>query len=64
MSPDEIASEYDLSLSDIYIALAYYFANRALIDESIRDDDAFAQNLKKKSISVLQQKLKKLANTD
>ena len=34
-SADEIATEYDLTLADVYAALAYYFDRRAEIDESI-----------------------------
>ena len=40
MSPDEIASAYpSITLSDVYIALAYYFDNREEIDSDIRADD-------------------------
>ena len=40
-SPDEIATEYGLSLGDIYAALAYYHDHRAELDEAIRGDEAF-----------------------
>ena len=36
LSADEIASEYDLELADVYAALAYYFAHREEIDQSSR----------------------------
>ncbi len=58
MDADEIATEYDLSLSDVFAALAYYYDNRANIDESIRSDEAFAAELKKESSSILTKKLK------
>ncbi|MBI2908873.1 MAG: DUF433 domain-containing protein [Chloroflexi bacterium] len=57
MSPDEIASEYDLSLADIYAALAYYFDHRAEIQRSIEEDDAFVEALRKKTPSVLRKRL-------
>ena len=38
MSPGEIASEYDLTLADVFAALAYYFDHRESIDQDIRDD--------------------------
>lgn len=53
MSADEIASEFDLTLADVYAALAYYFDNRSEIDASIRADEEFAEELKKRSPSLL-----------
>ena len=38
-SADEIASEYNLTLSSIYAALAYYYDHREEIDESLRRGD-------------------------
>nr|WP_262504703.1 DUF433 domain-containing protein [Salinibacter ruber] len=40
-SVDQIASEYDLSLADVYAALAYYFAHREEIDRSLEESRAF-----------------------
>ncbi len=40
-SEDQIASEYDLSLADVYAALAYYFAHREEIDRSLKESRAF-----------------------
>ena len=40
-SADEIASEYSLTLSSIYAALAYYFDHREEIDDSLRRGDEF-----------------------
>ncbi len=41
MSADEIAAEYDhLSLAGVHAALAYYFANREIIDAEIDADIA------------------------
>ena len=34
-SADEIASDYDITLADVYAALAYYFDHRHEIDQSL-----------------------------
>lgn len=51
-SVDEIASEYDLSLADVYAALAYYFAHRERIDRSIEESKAFVEEMKEKMSST------------
>ena len=56
-TPDEIATEYNLSLADIYAALAYYFDHRLEIDQSIKESEAFVAALQRKGHSKLQQKL-------
>ena len=45
-SADEIASEYDLSLAEIYAALAYYYDHRGEIDESLRADESLVTRLR------------------
>lgn len=62
MAIDTIAADFDLSLTDIYIALAFYYANREAIDRSIREDELLVESLKKKTPSRLQQKLASLGN--
>ena len=52
-SADEIATEYDLSLADVYAALAYYFDHREGIDASIREGQAFAEALRAQTPSKL-----------
>jgi uncharacterized protein (DUF433 family) len=52
-SADEIATAYDLTLADVYAALAYYFDHRAEIDRSIRDGEAFAEALREQTPSKL-----------
>lgn len=42
MSADEIATEYDLILADVYAVLAYSLDHRTEVDESIRNGEAFA----------------------
>lgn len=50
-SVDEIASTYDLSLADVYAALAYYFAHREHIDQSIEKSKAFVEKMKEQMSS-------------
>ena len=57
MSADEIAGEYDLELADVYAALAYYFAHREEIDQSIRKGTETAQQLRAQNSSLLEEKL-------
>ena len=57
-SADEIAYEYDLTLPDIYLALAYYYDHREEIDLSIREDEQFVAQQKEKTPSKLKQKLR------
>ena len=46
-SADEIVAGFpQLSLADVYAALAYYHDNRARIDRDIREDDEFVQQMK------------------
>lgn len=39
LSADEIATEYGLSLADVYAALTYYYDHREEIDRAIRTDE-------------------------
>ena len=57
-SADKIASEYDLDLADIYAALAYYFAHQDEIDQAIKKGEAFVEDMRRKTPSLLQQKLR------
>ena len=58
LSADEIATEYDLTLADVYAALAYYFDHREEIDQSMADDEAFIEELRKRTPSLVEQKLR------
>lgn len=62
-SADEIATEHDLTLTEIYVALAFYYANRKAIDQAIRDDENFAEKMKKSTPSKLREKLRSLGNS-
>ncbi len=54
---DEIATEYDLTLADIYAALAYYFDHRDDIDRDIRESDTLVETLRNGTPSKVGQKL-------
>ena len=54
LSPDEIASAYDLTLGDVYAALAYYHDHRPTMEASIRADDALITELRQRTPSRLQ----------
>jgi len=56
-SADEIAAEYDLEISDVYAALAYYFDHRLEIDEALRASEAFVEKLRQETPSKLWKKL-------
>ncbi|MGB4780873.1 DUF433 domain-containing protein [Candidatus Methylomirabilis sp.] len=56
-SVDEIVSEYDLTLADVYAALAYYYDHRSDIDHDIEESKAFSKALKESIPSKLKQKL-------
>ena len=57
-SADEISSEYDLTLADVYAALAYYFDHVEEINQRIKEDEAFVVQMREENVSVLEQKLK------
>ena len=56
LSVDEIATEYRLSLADVYATLAYYYDHREEIDRSIREDEEFIAELRRQTPSVLREK--------
>ncbi len=57
LSADEIATEYDLSLADIYAALTYYYDHREQIDQAIRMDEDFVADLRKRATAKMRTKL-------
>jgi uncharacterized protein (DUF433 family) len=59
-SADEIAAEYDLTLADVYAALAYYFDHRDEIDARMTEDRAFAEALRAHTPSLREQRLRSL----
>jgi len=56
-SADEIATDQDLDIADVYAALAYYFDHREEVDASILESDAFAEKLRRETPSKLMRKL-------
>ena len=56
---EEIAAEYDLALSDVYAALAYYHDHREEIDQSISADQTLADAMRREMPSAIQEKLRK-----
>jgi uncharacterized protein (DUF433 family) len=59
LSPDEIVSSRpSITLSDVHAALAYYYEHRQQIDADIAADEQFVAELKAKSSSLLQEKLR------
>ncbi len=61
MSPDEIIYHYPhLTLADVYAALAYYHDHWEEVRRQIEEGEAFAREVESQTPSVLQQKLKKL----
>jgi uncharacterized protein (DUF433 family) len=60
LSVDEICADYDLSLAEVYAALAYYFDYKEAIDRDIEADEAYFEAFKQDNPSLLQKKLKEL----
>jgi uncharacterized protein (DUF433 family) len=53
LSVDEIATDYDLSLGDVYAALAYYHDHRDEIEAAIQADAALVAELRARTPSKL-----------
>lgn len=56
-SADEIATEYCITLSDVYSALAYYYDHQHEIDQTIKDSEDFVKELRRQIPSKVAQKL-------
>lgn len=56
-SLEEVAAHYDLSLAAVYAAIAYYFDNKAEIDEEIETSHSYYEKKKQAKLSLLDQKL-------
>ena len=58
LSPDEIVLHHpSLTLADVYTALAYYHDHLEEVRRHIREDEAFAEAMQAKTLSLVQQKL-------
>lgn len=53
MRADDICAEYNLTLAEVYAALAYYFDYKESVDEAIETDEAFVEAFKKNNPSKL-----------
>lgn len=49
-TPDEIAEDYNLTLAQVYGALAFYYDHKAELDIDIREQIASARNAKEKRL--------------
>jgi uncharacterized protein (DUF433 family) len=55
-----VAGKYNLALAAVYAAMSYYYYYRAEIDQSIQEDEAFADEYMRSHPSPLQTKLQGL----
>jgi uncharacterized protein (DUF433 family) len=49
-TPEEIAADYNLSLPQVYAALAYYYDHKEEIDATIQERRKLAQEMKEKRV--------------
>lgn len=49
-SAEEIAADYDLSLPQVYAALAYYYEHKDEVDTTILERRKLAQDMKEKQV--------------
>ena len=49
-SPGEIASDYEISLAEVYAALAYYYQHKPELDVDIREQIDRAQTYKQQNL--------------
>src|SRR5689334_21124403 len=57
MTADEIATEYGLTLAEVYAALAYYHDHQDTINAAIRDEEAFVTEMRQRYPSRVKAKL-------
>ncbi len=50
-TPEQIATDYDISLAEVHAALSYYYAHKDDIDASIRERRELVQELKEQLIA-------------
>jgi uncharacterized protein (DUF433 family) len=55
--PEEIAADYELSLPQVYAALAYYYENKQMIDATIQERRQLALAMKEARIGSRHQPL-------
>jgi len=59
---EEIAGTYDLPLSGVYEAMAYYYDHKDEIDQSLDEEEALAEAFKQNNSSRLREKLEALSH--
>jgi uncharacterized protein (DUF433 family) len=65
MSAEEIVSKWPhLTLAGVHAALAYYYDHKGEIDQEIAADEAWYEEMKAKSPSLVQEKLASLKVSD
>ncbi|MCO6493582.1 MAG: DUF433 domain-containing protein [Phaeodactylibacter sp.] len=52
-SAEDIATDYELTLADVYTALAYYYTHKSEIESAIKQEAILVQKLKKEIPSKL-----------
>jgi uncharacterized protein (DUF433 family) len=60
LSAEEIASMFDIDISDVYAALAYYYDNKARLDQELAENEAAYQAKRLQYPSLFQEKLSRL----
>lgn len=58
LDAEAIAAEYDLTLGQVHAALSYYYDHRDEIDQSMREDEAFVEEMRSRFQSDVQTRLK------
>lgn len=51
-TPDEITQHFQISLPQVYAALAYYYQHKPEIDADIREQDKIAREYKEKQMHI------------
>lgn len=62
-SVEEIASEYGLTMAEVYAALAYYHDHKEETDQSMKESEAYAETMRRTTPSLLTNKLNKRSNS-
>ncbi len=63
MTPEQIAHEYPLSLSEIHAALAYYYDHKDELDEQLETDEAALAEYAANDHSPIMERLRELGKT-
>ena len=58
LTPEQIVNDYDLTLAEVFAALAYAFDHQAEIEAAIQRDDALFEEFKRNNPSKLQEILR------